>query len=179
MEHPILPPESAFSRAVFQEIRPHIPKERWPLGSVKARFSVAEDGLHLTCVFDDLPANYAAVASEYVRLARVGLVLKSPAALIAREYVRIKRWRDTFLFAFVPLLFGIPLMGILGEPPMRIAAACFCMNVVALILSQTMLMKQRRILKEVGFIAHIPSPGMRLGARNSDKLTSLDDSPEL
>lgn len=157
-----LPPESDFSRAVFKLIRPHIPRERWPIDSVRATFEPAGDGLWLEADFDGLPASYAALAAQLVRQARVDLVLKSPAAWEAAAVVRTKRWRDFSLFAFLPLMFAIPLMAVLSDTAMRLALLFFCVDVVVLLALQVNLARQRARMAAARFVANIPAPGLKI-----------------
>ncbi|HTH18113.1 MAG TPA: hypothetical protein VL974_15760 [Magnetospirillum sp.] len=164
----LLPPESDFSRAVFKLIRPHIPRERWPLDSVRAMFRPAGDGLWLEADFSDFPSSYAALAAELVREARVDLVLKSPAAAAAALVVRAKRWRDAGLYAFLPLMFAIPLMAALSDAAMRAALAFFCLDVVLLIWFQARLSRWRLNMAESRFIARIPAPGLKISLANRE-----------
>ena len=157
-----LPPESDFSRAVFKLIRPHIPRERWPVDSVRARFEPAGDGLWLNADFDELPAAYATMAAQLVREARVDLVLKSPAAAAAAAVVKAKRWRDVGLYAFLPLMFAIPLMAALSEAAMRVAAGLCGVDLLLLILFQAKLSRRRALMAEARFIARIPAPGLKI-----------------
>jgi hypothetical protein len=157
-----LRPDSDFSRAVFKLIRPHIPRERWPVDAVRARFEPAGDGLWLEADFDNFPANYAALAAQLVREARVELVLKSPAAAAAAAVVRVKRWRDVFLYAFLPLMFAIPLMAPLSTNAMRLAGALFCVNLIGLLAFQAALTRARARMASGRFIANIPAPGLKI-----------------
>lgn len=162
-----LPPESTFSRAVFKLIRPHIPRERWPADSMRVLFEPAGDGLWLDAKFEEFPSAYGALASQLVREARVDLVLKSPAAWQAAAVARTKRWRDFAMFAFMPLLFAIPLMASLSDAAMRLALLLCCLDIVALVLQQGILVKRRAAMAAARFVAHIPAPGLKihLGAR--------------
>lgn len=157
-----LPPESVFSRTIFKLIRPHIPRERWPADSVRASFEPAGDGLWLEAKFEGFPASYAALATQLVREARVELVLQSPSAWQAANVVRAKRWRDFSLFAFVPLLFAIPLMAAMNDTAMRIALLLCCVDVVALVALQGVLVKHRAAMAAARFIANIPAPGLKI-----------------
>jgi hypothetical protein len=157
-----LRPDSDFSRAVFKLIRPHIPRERWPVDAVRGRFEPAGDGMWLEVEFDDFPANYAALAAQLVREARVDLVLKSPAAYACAVVVRTKRWRDVFLYGFLPLMFAIPMMAALSDNAMRMAGALFSVDLLALVGFQAMLTRARANMAAARFIANIPSPGLKL-----------------
>ncbi len=158
----VLPPESAFSRAVYTEIRPAIPRSQWPSDAVRATFVVAPDGLSMEAVFDDLPPAAAAAAAQVVHRAGVDLVLKSPTAYYAAVVVRIRRWRDTFLYALVPVMFAIPLMAALGDSAMRLCIALFAVNVLALLASHAWLLQGRSRMREQRFVAQIPTPGLRI-----------------
>lgn len=159
-------PESDFSRAVFKVIRPHIPRERWPMDTVFARFEAAGDGLWLKADFDNFPRSYAQLAAQLVRDAGVDLVLKSPAAAAAAAVVRAKRWRDAGLYAFLPVMFAIPLMAALSEAAMRFALLFFCVDVVALLVFQTALVRRRAAMAAERFIAYIPAPGLKIHLGN-------------
>lgn len=162
-----LPPESTFSRAVFKLIRPHIPRDRWPSDSVRVMLEPAGDGLWLDAKFDGFPPAYAALAAQLVREARVDLVLQSPAAWQAAAVARTKRWRDFAMFAFVPLLFAIPLMAPLSDSAMRLALLLCGVDVVGLVLLQGVLAKRRAAMATARFIANVPAPGLKihLGSR--------------
>ena len=162
MINEILPPDSAFSRAVYTEIRPAIPRAYWPTEALQATFAPTPDGLALEGVFDGLSPAYAAMAAQVVRRAGVDLVLASPVAYLAAIVVRIRRWRDTFLFGLLPLLFAIPLMTAFGGNAMRIAMACFALNAVALAVTHLQLMHGRSVMAQNRFIALIPTPGLRI-----------------
>ena len=175
-------PESDFSRAVFKIIRPHIPRERWPMDTVLGRFEVAGDGLWLKADFNNFPKAYADLAAQLVREAGVDLVLKAPAAPAAAAVVRAKRWRDVGLYAFLPLMFAIPLMAALGDDAMRFALLLFCLDAVFLAFFQAILVRQRTAMAAERFIAHIPAPGLKinLGSRSDNRFSGdLDSMPEV
>lgn len=157
-----LQPQSDFSRAVFKLIRPHIPRERWPIDAVRGRFEPAGDGLWLDADFDNFSPNYADLAAQLVRKAGVDLVLKSPAAHEAAAVVRAKRWRDVGLYAFLPLMFAIPLMAVLSDAAMRTAALLFCVNLVVLLGFQAILVRKRSAMAQARFIALVPAPGLKI-----------------
>lgn len=157
-----LPPESEFCRAVFKLIRPHIPRERWPVDTVRARFEPGGDGLWLDAYFDDLPTAYAHLAAQLVRESGVNLVIASPMAAAAAAVVRAKRWRDAALYAFLPLMFAIPLMAPLSEGAMHLAALLFGVDLIVLPVFQNTLAGKRKQLKAAHFIAFIPAPGLKL-----------------
>ena len=173
-------PESNFSRAVFKVIRPHIPRERWPVDAVLARFEGGGDGLWLNADFDSFSGPYAAVARQLVREAGVDLVLKSPLASAAAAVVRTKRWRDVGFYAFLPLMFAIPLMAVLSDTAMRSAVFFFCLDTASLIAFQAILVRKRALLATERFIAYIPAPGLKihLGGK-SDRSSSIDLMPEV
>lgn len=158
----IYPPESAFSRAVYTEIRPAIPRAQWPAEALHATFVPSPDGLSLEAVFEGLPPASAALAAQVVRRAGVGLVLVSPVAYLAATVVRIRRWRDTFLFALLPFLFAIPLMAALGDGAMRASMALFAVDVLALLVTHGKLMQGRSVMIQNRFRAQIPTPGLRI-----------------
>ncbi len=162
MINEILQPESAFSRAVYTQIRPAIPRAQWPSDALRATFVPSPDGLTLDAVFEGLPAAAAAVASQMVRRGGVDLVLASPVAYLAAAVVRVRRWRDTFLYALLPVLFAIPLMAALGDTAMRVSMALFGLNSLALLASHGTLLQNRSIMARNRFIALIPTPGLRI-----------------
>ena len=159
-----LPPDAPFSRSVFKHIRPHIPRPRWPDTPVWASFSPTVDGFALEARFEDLPPAYAELAARWVRQAGLDLVMESPAGPAAAALFRAQRWRDSCLYALVPLLFAIPLAASLSMMAMRGAGLLFTFDVVALVLTQAQLAHRRARLAAAHFSAEIPSPGQRLRA---------------
>lgn len=158
----VFPPESAFSRAVYAEIRPAIPRSQWPTDALTVTVTPAADGMSLEARFEGLPPAYAARASQIVRDAKVGLVLESPVAYLAAQVVRMRRWRDTFMFALLPLLFAIPLLAALGDAAMRLSMLLCAGDGLALLATHVALMRRRGTLVDNRFIAHIPTPGLRI-----------------
>lgn len=158
----LLRPDSEFSRAVYKEIRPAIPRAHWPVEALRATFTPSNDGLALIASFEGLPPNYAALAAQVVLRAKVDLVLVSPVAALASGVVYARRWRDTFLYALLPLLFAIPLMAPLGDIFMRGSFVLFGFNAVALLGSHAYLLQRRSALQQGRFIAEIPTPGLRI-----------------
>jgi hypothetical protein len=158
----LLPPEAVFSREVYKRIRPSIPRHIWPSEYVRATFVPMADGLALNATFDDLPPAYGAVAAGLVLQGGVDLVLASPAAAAAVSVFRIRRWRDTFLYALVPLLFAIPLMNALASVAMQVSLVLFVVDLVALLATHAGLTSRRAGLFGARFVAHIPTPGLRL-----------------
>jgi hypothetical protein len=174
-----LPPESTFSRAVFKLIRPHIPRERWPMDSIRVLFEPAGDGLWLEAKFEGLPASYAALAAQLVREARVDLVLQSPAAWQAASVARTKRWRDFSMFAFVPLLFAIPLMAPFSDAAMRMALLLCGVDVLALVVLQGTLAKRRAAMAAARFVANIPAPGLKIHVGSRAATRGSEPMPEV
>ena len=158
----ILQPDSAFSRAVYTDIRPAIPRAHWPAEALRATFVAMPDGLSLDATFEGLPPAYAALAAQMVRRAGVDLILASPVAYWAAAVVRGRRWRDTFLYALLPVLFAIPLMAPLGDGAMRISMGLFGLNALALLISHAKLLQSRSAMADNRFIAMIPTPGLRI-----------------
>lgn len=158
----ILSPDAAFSRAVYTQIRPAIPRSQWPVEALRATFVSSPDGLSLDATFEGLPPQAAAIAAQMVRQAKVDLVLASPVAGLAAGVVRIRRWRDTFLYALLPLLFAIPLMAALGNAAMRISMGLCAINAVALFATHAALLGSRSRMVQGRFVAHIPTPGLRI-----------------
>lgn len=179
MSGPMLYPDSAFSRAVFKVIRPHIPRERWPADAVRARFEPGQDGLWLEADFDNFPSSFAALAAQLVREAGVDLVLKSPMATAASAVVRAKRWRDVCLYGFLPLMFAIPLMASLSEAAMRFAFFLFCGDLIGLALFNTLLTRRRAKLREARFIAHVPAPGLKINLSGREGSLLSEPMPEV
>jgi len=162
MHNEILPPDSAFSRAVYTEIRPAIPRANWPGGALRATFVPAPDGLSLIASFEGLPPAAAAVAAQVVRQAKVDLVLASPVAYFAAAVVKARRWRDVFLYALLPCLFAIPLMAPLGSTFMHLCFLLFALNTAGLIGTHAVLLQRRAAMTAGRFMAMIPVPGLRL-----------------
>lgn len=157
-----LAPETPFCRAVFTLVRPHIPRERWPADSVLVRVSGGGDGLWLDADFDGFPRAQARLAADLVRQAGWDLVALSPLALSALAVMRAKRWRDFCLYAFLPLLFAIPLMGSLSDIAMTAAGIAFAADVVGLAVTQGLLGRARATMQAAHFIAHVPAPGRKM-----------------
>lgn len=153
---------SPFSQEVFKRIRPSIPRDRWPNEALRATFTPVADGMALQANIDGLPTAYAQAATRIILQAGLDMVVKSPVAFLAAGVVRAKRWRDVFMFAAVPLLFAIPLMSSLASSAMAPASALFGANLVALLLSQIVLIRRRLALGDARFVAEIPVPGLRL-----------------
>ncbi|CAA7626995.1 hypothetical protein [Magnetospirillum sp. SS-4] len=162
MINEILSPDAAFSRAVYTRIRQAIPRSQWPAEALRATFTPSPDGLSLESSFEGLPPQAAMIASNVVRQAKVDLVLASPAARLAVAVVRARRWRDTFLYGLLPLLFAIPLMAALAPLAMRISMGLCAIDAAALFASHAALLQSRSRLVQCRFIAHIPTPGLRI-----------------
>lgn len=158
----LLRPDSGFSRAVYKEIRPAIPRGNWPTEALRATFTPSNDGLALVAHFEGLAPAYAALAAQVVLRAKVDLVLVSPVAALASAVVYTRRWRDTFLYALLPLLFAIPLMAPLGDLAMRVSIILFALDLVALLGSHARLLHCRATLQQGRFMAEIPTPGLRI-----------------
>jgi hypothetical protein len=158
----LLRPDSEFSRAVYKEIRPSIPRNQWPTEALRATFTPSNDGLALIANFEGLPQAYAAMAAQVVLNAKVDLVLVSPVAVLASAVVYMRRWRDTFLYALLPALFAVPLTAILGDLPMKTAMALFGLDFAGLLITHVRLMQRRMALQQGRFIAEIPTPGLRI-----------------
>lgn len=175
-------PESDFSRAVFKVIRPHIPREKWPVDTVLARFEAVGDGLWLKADFHNFPKSYADLAAQLVREVGVDLVLKAPVAAAAAAVIRAKRWRDAGLYAFLPLMFAIPLMAVLSDAAMRFALLFFCLDALLLVVFQATLVRRRAAMAAERFIAHIPAPGLKIhlsGRADNSAPGDLDSMPEV
>ena len=158
----VLPPESAFSRAVYTQIRPAIPRGEWPTDALRATFVPSPDGLTLNATFDGLSTAAATVAAQMVRRGGVDLVLVSPVAHLASRVVSSRRWRDTFLYAVLPFMFAVPLMGALGDVAMRLSMGLFALDALALLAAHARLMGDRSVMAQHRFVAHIPTPGLRI-----------------
>lgn len=157
-----LPVESEFSKAVYKVLRPAIPRSAWPTEALRGSFTPTGDGMMLISSFDGLPPSYAQLAARVVAQSKVELVVTSPAARLAGSVVRAKRWRDTFLFGAVPLLFAVPFLGSLSEGFMRLAMGAFAADMAALVLAHAVLMRRRGWLLDARFTADIPVPGLRV-----------------
>jgi hypothetical protein len=160
----VLPVGSAFSRAVYELLRPKIPRTVWPDESIKAAFTPSSNGLYFDVRFDGFQTSYAMLAAHLVREANVKLVLLSPCFVEAKQVMQARRWRDAFLYSAVPLLFAIPLLAALSETAMRLSSGLFALDAVLLTLSHGLLMTKRSALLAKRFVADIPVPGLRLKA---------------
>ncbi len=157
-----LPANSAFSKDVYKLIRPSIPRAAWPSEAIRTAFTSDPDGYFLTAEFSGLPSDYAKLAGQLVRHAGGELVMASPLAGMAAAVARAHWWRDMCLFAFVPLLFAIPLMASLSTAAMRLCLIPFVADCVGLVLTQMSLSLARGRLGDVQFIAEIPTPSLHL-----------------
>lgn len=134
----------------------------------------------LEAAFDNFPTSYANLATRLVRDAGVDLVIKSPMAAAAAATVRAKRWRDAGLYAFLPLMFAIPLMAALSDAAMRLAGLLFCVNLLALVLFQALLVRKRTRMAEARFIAFIPAPGLKIAlGRRTEGSPRSEPMPEV
>lgn len=156
-----LGPSSPFSQEVFRRIRPHIPRERWPTDRLSIAFTADPSGLFLRAWIEpgDFPHSYADVAVRAVAQAGVDLVVVSPFARIAKAVVAAKRWRDTFLYMGLPLLFAIPLMGSLAQRLMMLCGVLFLTDLGALVMAQVTLSRRRSMIANARVVAEIPLPG--------------------
>lgn len=157
-----LPPHSPFCKHVYDLIRPHIPRSEWPADSLSAVFTAGPDGRFLVVAFEGLSARFTEVAAQAVSAAGFGLVLQSPMAYSASQLYRALRWRNVCLYAIVPLLFAIPLMGAIGGTAMRAAAFLFAGDLAGFFLTHSTVLRRRAHLAEARFSADIPVPGLRI-----------------
>ncbi|CAA7620174.1 conserved hypothetical protein [Candidatus Terasakiella magnetica] len=175
MVNDMLPPNSAFSKAVFKVIRQHIPRSQWPNEPFRGTFVPSADGLSLYATFDGLSPPYAGVATKAVYDAKVDLVLASPLAYQAAAMVKMRRWRDTFLYALVPLLFAIPLMAPLADLAMRLSIFLFVVDLAALLGTHASVLRWRSELAQGRFIAQIPPPGYKMKVSAGTPLAEHDE----
>ena len=161
-DHIHLPPNSLFSKEVFKEIRPHIPRHYWPDEVVRGSFTPAPTGYWLEGSFEGFPSAAAQQAQMYVQGAGVKLVMASPVGYAAVGVFRLQRWRDSALYALLPVMFAIPLLNALSDDLMRWNVVLFAVNVVVLMITHGLLVRGRIRLSESSFTADIPAPGFRL-----------------
>ena len=159
----ILPSNSAFSMEVFKIIRPGIPNQAWPVGQpVVGLFLPIPSGLGLVAEFEHLFGSHKKQAEQAVLAHGFELMKHSPAAYQANQVFKAKRWRDACMFALLPLLFAIPIVdGLFSSADhlmMLISAADFC----GFVAMQLRLGSAQKTLVESRFIAHIPTPSMRI-----------------
>jgi len=174
----VLPINSAFSVEVFKTIGPYVPRSKWPVEAMSVPFNSSADGLYLMATFSDLPKPFNQAARQAVAMAGTKLVLLSPAAYFAAQVVKAKRWRDTFLYAAVPALFAVPLLGALSQALLVPVMALFLANLAALGVTQMKLTQRRADLLNTRFVADIPVPGLRLAGVVKDVVETaipLDD----
>jgi hypothetical protein len=163
-DHVHLPPNSLFSKEVFKEIRPHIPRHYWPDEFARGKFVPDPTGYWLRASFEGFPHVAAEQARVLVEKAGVKLVMASPAGYAAVAVFRMQRWRDTTLFALLPVLFAIPLLSGVAEGMLRWTVAVFAIDAIALAVSHVSLLRGRAQLAASHFSADIPAPGLRLRA---------------
>jgi len=159
----ILQPSSHFSREVFNVLRTVVPRHSWPVGQpIVGLFLPIPSGMGLMAEFEHLSGESKKHAEQAVLDKGVSLVLESPAAPQAVAVFRAKRWRDIGMYALLPLLFAIPIVDGLfpngGHATILIAVADFAV----LVASQLRMSQAQKALVESRFIAHIPTPGMRI-----------------
>ena len=159
----ILSPDSPFSREIFKLIRPGVPHQSWPVAQpLIGLFMPIPSGMALVAEFEYLTGPAKKYAEQAILSKGVALVKESPAAYQANLMFKAKRWRDICMFALLPLIFAIPIVDGLFEPAdhavMLIAAADF----IGLIAAQLNLGRAQDALVESRFIAHIPTPSMKI-----------------
>ena len=159
----ILSPNSVFSREVFKIIRPHIPAHGWPVGQpVTGLFLPIPSGMALMAEFEHLSGEYRKHAEQAVLEKGVELVLESPSAPHAYSVFKAKRWRDVCLYALLPMLFTMPVFNGLFPNAIHGLMIATVADMAGLIASQLILSRTQTRLIESRFIAHIPTPGMRI-----------------
>jgi len=166
----ILQPNSYFSQEVFKLIRPGIPSHGWPVGQpVTGLFTPIPSGMGLMAEFEHLSHDHRIHAEQTILEKGVSLVLASPAAHEAYAVFKVKRWRDTLLFGLLPLLFAIPVIDGLFPKATHAVMMITVADLVGLVAAQLRLGQVQKILTESRFIAHIPTPSMKIkvGQRNT------------
>ena len=159
----ILPPNSHFSQEVFKTIRPGVPDQAWPVGQpVVGLFLPIPSGLALMAEFENLHGGYKKQAEQMVLAKGLSLVRSSPAAAAANAVFKSKRWRDIFMYSLLPLVFAIPIVDGLFANADHLAMALSGLDFIAFAASQLRLMQARQTLVESRFIAHIPTPSMKI-----------------
>ncbi len=159
----ILPPNSHFSMEVFKIIRPGIPQHGWPVGQpVTGLFLPLPNGMGLQVEFDHLSGDHRRHAEYAVLEQGAALVMDSPAARPAVIVYKTKSWRDVALYALLPLLFAIPIVDGLNSNLNHLTIGASILNFIVLIAAQLKLSSAQKKLAEARFIAHIPTPGMKI-----------------
>lgn len=166
----ILQPNSFFSQEVFKVIRPGIPTHGWPVGQpVTGLFMPLPSGMGLTAEFEHLSHDHRKHAEQAVLDKGVSLVLCSPAARAAYAVFQSKRWRDLFMYGLLPMVFAIPIIDGLFPKATHAIMMAAVTDFIGLVAMQLRLGQLQKTLAESRFIAHIPTPGMRIkvGPRNT------------
>jgi len=159
----ILPPNSRFSQEIFKLIRPGIPQHGWPVGQpIMGLFQPLPNGMGLVAEFEHLSADHKRYAEYLILEKGAPLVMESPAAPKAVAVYKAKSWRDVSLYALLPVLFMVPVVDGLVANATHLAVAAAAVNLVILIASQLKLTRAQTALSESRFIAHIPTPGMKI-----------------
>lgn len=153
--------DSYFSREVYKLIRPHIAYSDWP-DAVEATFVPAADGMSLIATFHGFASSDATRAARLVGQAGLQLAGVSPARPAVAAVLAARRWRDALLYAFVPLLFAIPVAGAVSAELMPPAGGLFALAALGLVVAQLALIRCRARLSAARFQAELPVPGMRL-----------------
>jgi hypothetical protein len=169
-----LPAHSQFCKDVYDQIRPHIPRQQWPSQPLSAVFTSGPDGRFLAASFEGVSTRFSDAAKRAVAAGGFDLVLKSPFAYSASQLYRSLRWRNVCLFALVPLLFGIPLAAVAGANAMRVAAVLFAADLAAAAIAHAALSRRRAELAKTRISAEIPVPGLRIRASNGDGVGDLN-----
>jgi hypothetical protein len=160
----LLPPNSPFSKDIFKRIRPRIPRHAWPPETIRVHFEPGPDGAFLAATVEGLPADYAKLAAAIIREAGTALVMDSPMALLTLGVVQARRRRDAALYASLPLLFAVPILGHFDRTLMQPAILLFGLDLVGLIAFHLILAGRRARLAASSFLADIPVPGLRIPA---------------
>jgi hypothetical protein len=110
--------------------------------------------------------------AEYAILGKgASLVLDSPAAFQAILVYKAKSLRDVALYALVPILFIIPIINGLISKFTHFSIALSVLDFAVLIAAQLRLGILQKKLKNSRFIAHIPTPGMKVSIAHKPPLT--------
>ena len=158
----ILPVHSVFSIEVFKAIRPVVPRPAWPAGQLTALFIPRADGMALIAEFEELTGEAHARAEARIIEKGVELVMMCPAARLAVEVFKAKKWRDTFLYGLVPLLFAIPFSAGLQPELMTVFAGLTLADLAALLVAQLRLSAAGSAVQAARFIAQLPVPGLHI-----------------
>jgi uncharacterized membrane protein YhaH (DUF805 family) len=156
----VLPPNSEFSKMVFKILRPGIPVAGWPMG--------VPSGTAMVVNFEEMTGDYKKYAEYTVYKKSGSLIMASPAAGAAIAVLQAKRLRDICLYSLLPLLFAIPISYGLAPKISTLITIVSVVDAAALIATQLILLKCQKTLANSKFIAHIPTPSLKIKVAFAD-----------